>query len=194
MTLRSEKRWRRGCDAHREQAQAQGVESHRGFGDQPIRAGTYEAYRPRNGSTEHRKEKGGTHHREVGELGQKDGEPSNHRHHKEDATTEAVTWKWRRGLVEEQGKSPRHGGHRATQSSGMPSHGSHAQTRWSTPKPSKPLGPTQKMRCWRHNRCRFRTRHRPRPSLRQKRRGFKPVAMANTRYAGAGMHPIDQDP
>ena len=58
------RRRKKGCDAHREQAQAQGVESHRGFGDQPIRAGTYEAYRPGMGSTEHIKEKGGTHHRE----------------------------------------------------------------------------------------------------------------------------------
>ena len=63
-TAKQKRRWRRGCDAHREQAQAQGVESHRGFGDQPIRAGTYEAYRPGMGSTEHIKEKGGTHHRE----------------------------------------------------------------------------------------------------------------------------------
>ena len=38
-------------NAHREQAQ--GVVSHRGFGDQPLRAGTHSADRPGIGSTEH---------------------------------------------------------------------------------------------------------------------------------------------
>ena len=49
-------------DAHREQAQ--GVVSHRGFGDQPLRAGTHSADRPGIGSTQHIEEYGGTHHRE----------------------------------------------------------------------------------------------------------------------------------
>ena len=65
--------WRTGIeprlerDAHREQAQ--GVECHRGFGDQPLRAGTHEKGGqdlggPGIGSSEHIGEDAATHHRE----------------------------------------------------------------------------------------------------------------------------------